>query len=310
MIPINKGAPSRIMRNILATGLATIAVAVLLAASAAAQSKSESSAKDDTGFTASVEFGGTSNSAGQVYEIDSSVGCTFTKHFGMDVGVPFYFVNGSSSTAGSTSGSGVGNPSVDMRWKFPGDRVNYATMVTGTAPVGSKSLGLNTGHATFDWTNHFDHAFNQVTPFAELGFANTTSDSRLFVRPYTTFGYNAHFKGGAEIDVWKMISVGAAGYAIAPLGNQTVFSRVVGPAAAGGAGSSTAGSHGRGFNAGHQVSGTSSIGGDNGYSLWLDASLNKYTDAEIGYTRSVYYDLNSVSFSLGFNVGKLLRGSK
>lgn len=217
---------------------------------AAAQSKSESAAKDDTGFTSSLEFGGTTNAAGQVYELDSSVGYTFTQHFGMDFGVPIYFVNTSSSASGSTSGSGVGNPSVDMRWKYPHSSVNYATVLTGSAPLGDRSLGLSTGHATFDWTNRFDHAFNQVTPFFEAGFSNTTSDSRLFVRPYTTFGLNSHFRGGAEIDVWKFISVGAAGYDIAPFGNQTVFSRVVGPSGPAGTGSGA--THGRSFNAGHQ----------------------------------------------------------
>jgi hypothetical protein len=204
----------------------------------------------------------------------------------------------------------VGNPSVDLRWKYPHSSLNYATVLTGSAPLGDKNLGLSTGHATFDWTNRFDHGFNQVTPFVEAGFSNTTSDSRLFVRPYTTFGLNAHFRGGAEIDVWKFISVGAAGYDIAPFGNQTVFSRVVGASGTGGPGAGAGTTHGQGFNTGHQTTGTSSIAADDGFSTWVDASLNKYTDAEIGYTRSVQFNLNSVSFSVGFNVGRLLRASK
>jgi len=92
---------------------------------------------------------------------------------------------------------------------------------------------VNTGHATFDWTNHFDHAFNRVTPFMEAGFANTTPDTRLFVRPYTSYGYNTHYRGGTEVDVWKFISVGAAGYDIAPFGTQTVTPRGGPPASAG-----------------------------------------------------------------------------
>ena len=275
---------------------------------AAAQSKSESAAEDETGFISSLEFGGTTNSAGQVYELDSSIGYTFTQHFGMDFGLPIYFVNASSSATGSASGSGVGNPSVDLRWKYPHPALNYATVLTGSAPLGDRNLGLSTGHATIDWTNRFDHGFNQVTPFFEAGFSNTTSDSRLFVRPYTTFGLNTHFRGGAEIDVWKFISVGAAGYDIAPFGTQTVFSRVVGPSGPTGTGSGA--THGRSFTAGHQTTGSASIASDNGFSMWVDASLNKYMDAELGYTRSVHYDLNSVSFSLGFNVGRLLRDRK
>ena len=288
-----------------ASGIALLICALACSGSATAQSKAESAAKDDTGLTSYVEFGGTTNSAGQVYELDSSAGYTFTPHFGMDFGIPVYFVNASSSTTGTTSGSGVGNPSVDLRWKYPHASLNYATVLTGSAPFGDKTLGLNTGHATFDWTNHFDHALNQVTPFVEAGFSNTTSDSRLFVRPYTSFGLNTHFRGGAEVDVWKFISVGAAGYDIAPFGNQTVFSRVVG-----GSSTNVNVTHGRSFNARHQTTGTSSIAADDGFSTWVDASLNKYTDAELGYTRSVHYDLNSVSFSIGLNVGRLLRTSK
>ena len=99
--------------------------------------------------------------------------------------------------------------------------------------------------------------------------------------------------------------MGAAGYDIAPFGTQTVFSRVVGSTSA-----NNPTTHGRSFNAGHQVTGSSSIAADDGFSMWVDASLNKYTDAEVGYTRSVQYDLNSISFSIGFNVGRLLRASK
>src|SRR5579859_2243728 len=266
------------------SSLAVLICGLVWSGIATAQSKAESAAKDETGFTSYVEFGGTTNAAGQVYEVDSSAGYTFTPHFGMDFGLPIYFVNASSSTTGSTSGSGVGNPSIDLRWKYPHQSLSYATVLTGTAPLGDKSLGLNTGHATFDWTNHFDHHFSQIAPFLEAGVSNTTSDSRLFVRPYTTFGLNTHFRGGAEVDVWKFIGVGAAGYYIAPFGNQTVISRVVGPTA-----TSAGTGHGRSFSGGHEITGSSSIATDNGFSAWVDASLNKYTDAELGYTRSVYY---------------------
>jgi hypothetical protein len=296
------------MGNRFTKTLAVSICAIAVSGLAAAQSKSDSAAKDDIGFTSYLEFGGTTNSAGQVYEVGSSIGYTFTQHFGIDFGVPVYFVNASSSTTGSTSGSGVGNPSIDLHWKYPHPAVNYATALTGSAPLGDKNLGLSTGHATFDWTNHFDHGFNRVTPFFEAGFSNTTTDSRLFIRPYTTFGLNTHFRGGAEIAIWKCIGVGAAGYDIAPFGDQTVISRVVGPSVSTANGSGAA--HGRSFNAGHETTGSASIATDNGFSTWVDASLNQYIDAEIGYTRSVHYDLNSISFSLGLKVGRLLRGNK
>jgi hypothetical protein len=291
------------MRNHFASGVVILICAIALPG--IAQSNPESAAKDETGFTSTVEFDGTTNSAGQEYELNSSVGYTFTKHFGMDAGVPIYFATASNSTTGSTSASGIGNPSVDLRWRFPNARVNYGTVLTGSAPLGSKSLGVNTGHATFDWTNHFDRAFNRVTPFMEAGFANTTPDARLFVRPYTSYGYNTHYRGGAEVDVWKSISVGAAGYDIAPFGTQTVTPRGGPPASVGNP------SAGKNPHVPTQTTtGSSSIAKDYGYSTWVDASLNRYMDAEVGYTRSASLDLNSVSFSLGFNLGKLARRGK
>jgi len=287
------------MRNRI-SGFTVLMVTVFMTASALAQDKP--AAPEETGFVSYVEFGGSANSLGQVYELNSNVGYTFTQHFGMDFGVPVYFVNTSSSTTAATSGSGLGNPSVDLRWKYLHPAVNFASVVTGSAPLGDSKLGLNTGRATFDWTNRFDRTFSQVTPFMEAGLSNTTSDSRLFVRPYTTLGLNTHFRGGAEVNVWKSISVGCAGYDILPFGNQTVFSRVNGTSSGNGSGAS----HGRNFQVSQQTTGTADIARDNGFSAWLDDSLTPYLDAELGYTRSVHYDLNSVSFSLGLNVGHLL----
>jgi hypothetical protein len=169
--------------------------------------------------------------------------------------------------------------------------------------MGSSKLGLSTGRATFDWTNRFEHSFSQLTPFLEAGLSNTTSDSRLFLRPYTTLGLNSHFRGGADVNVWKSVSVGGSVYDILPFGNQTVFSRVSKVPSGNGAGAS----HGRNFQTSQQTTGTADIARDNGFSTWVDASLNSYMDAELGFTRSVHYDLNSVSFSIGFNVGRLVR---
>jgi hypothetical protein len=275
------------------TRMALVACAVMISGLTQAQTKPESSSQEETGFTASVEFDGSSGSAEQDYELDASVGYTFTRHFGMDLGVPFYFVNGSA--AGSVTGNGLGNPTVDLRWRFPNSSLNYGTVLAGSAPVGDKSLGVNTGHATFDWTNHFDHSFNRVTPFVEAGLSNTIADTRLFVRPYTAYGYNSHFRGGAELDVWKSISVGAAGYDIAPFGNQTIIPR------------------GRSNNPhipSTTITGSSSLAKDDGFSMWVDASPSRYLDAEVGFTRSAHLDWNALSFSIGLNVGHLIHHSQ
>ena len=103
------------MRNRLTSCFTVLLVSVFWAGSGFGQAKP--AMRDDSGFASYVVFGGTANSLGQVYELNSSMGYTFTQHFGMDLAVPFLFVNASSSTAGSISGSGVGNPSMDLRWK-------------------------------------------------------------------------------------------------------------------------------------------------------------------------------------------------
>ena len=293
------------MTNRFALGIITGLCAITLSRVTAAQSKPVPSAQDETGLTSHVEFGGTSDADGQIYDIQSSVGYTFTKHFGMDLGVPVYFVSASSSTTGGTSGNGIGNPSVDLRWKFPNAKLNYGSVVTGSAPLADSKKGLSTGRATFDWTNRVDRSFSIVNPFFEAGLSNTTSDSRLFIRPYTTLGLNTHFQGGASFDVWKSISLGSSLYDIAPFGNQTVFSRVTGTAAKGGTAS-----HGRTFQTSQQTTGGADIAKDDGFSTFVDFSPNSYVDAELGYTRSIHYALNSVSFSVGFNVRRLLHKSQ
>src|SRR5690348_16936102 len=101
-------------------GKLLLAILAVVAMSTA-QSVPAAPSQGDTGFTSYVEFDGTSNAEGQVYRLNSSVGYSFTQHFGVDVGVPVYFVRPSSSvtgTTGSTSSNGLGNPYLDLRLKF------------------------------------------------------------------------------------------------------------------------------------------------------------------------------------------------
>ena len=279
--------------------LPAVALIAILAGTSAAQYSPKPAVQDAAGFTAYAEFGGTSNSEGQIYELNSSVGYDFNRHFGMDVGAPIYFVRPSSSTGGSST-NGLGNPYLDLRLKFLNPAVNFGSVLTGYAPVGDSKKGLSTGRGTFDWTNHFDHAFSNLTPFAEAGIANTIVGSRLFLRPYTTLGFNAHFQAGATYNLAKFFSLGASAYDIVPSGQQTVFSRVHG---------NNPGQvhHGRPFEGNQQTTGGADIAKDDGFSAWIGASPGRVVDLELGFTRSMHYDLNSVSFSIGFNVGQLYR---
>lgn len=287
--------------------IVAIAVASSLAGPAGAQqSQPVPALKVDRGITSYMEFGGTTNSDGQVYELNTNVGYDFSSHFGGVVGVPIYFVRPSSTTTGATSTNGFGDPYVNLHLKFPAPVINFASGLTGTAPVGDSKKGLSTGRANFDWTNHIDHAFSDLTPFAEVGIANTIMDSRLYVRPYTTLGLNTHFQVGANYDVWKFVSVGSSGYDIVPIGQQTVFSRV-NPAAAANPGKVHSG---RVFENNQQTTGSASIAQDHGFSVFVDANPNRTVDFELGFTRSMVYDLNSVAFNIGVNLGKLYRAGQ
>ena len=276
-----------------------------LIAMATAQSVPAAPSQADTGFTSYVEFDGTSNAEGQVYRLNSSVGYSFTQHFGVDVGVPLYFVRPSGSvtgTTGATSSNGVGNPYLDLRLKFLNPAVNFGSVLTGYAPAGDSKLGLSTGRATFDWTNHFDHSFNNLTPFFEAGLSNTVADTQLFLRPFTSLGMNSHFQGGASYQVGRYFNVGASGYDIQPFGQQTLFSKVA-------KGQVAAPSRGNPFQNNQQVIGTSDLAYDNGFSAWIGASPSPFLDMQLGYTRSIQYELNSVSFGIGVNVGRLYHRS-
>lgn len=266
-----------------------------------AQTGTSRTAEDNTGFASYVAFGGTHNADGTIYDLTGSVGYNFSKHFGMDVGLPIYFVRPSSSTGGSST-SGIGNPFADAHVQWLNPLMNFGSALTGFAPVADSKKGLSTGRGTYDWTNHVDHSFRSLTPFGELGLSNTIADSRLFLRPYTTLGFNTHFQLGANYDLWKIVSVGASGYDIVPIGQQTIFSRVAG-------GNSVAASHGRVFATSQQTTGTADIAKDHGFSTWVDANPGRYVDMELAFTRSMVYDLNSVSFTIGLNVGRLYRDS-
>jgi len=277
------------------TALSVTVLMVVAVHCAVAQSEPKPAMKDSSGFTSYVAFGGSSNSQGQIYELITSVGYDFNQHFGADLGVPFYFIRPSSST-GATSTNGVGDPFLGLRLKFLNPILNFGSALTGFVPVGDSKKGLGTGRGTFDWTNHFDHSFSALKPFGEVGIANTTVSTLMFVRPYTTLGFNTHLQGGATYEIWRFFNLGASVYDVVPAGQQTVFSRVAHGAAP---------QHGRVFEGNQQTTGGADIAKDNGFSTWLNASPGRVVDLQIGFTRSMHYDLNSVSFMLGLNLKQL-----
>src|SRR5258708_34962486 len=125
-----------------------------------------STAKSQEGFTPGwgfgVKFEGSSSGDGTVTDLATGVGYNFSRHFGVGLGIPYYFVGTPSSikqkNASAVSGSGLGNIGADLKWKFPGHTLDYSSTLHLGAPNGDTKKGFRTRPATADWSNHFSHS--------------------------------------------------------------------------------------------------------------------------------------------------------
>ena len=268
-------------------------------------------ADDGKGWSFFGRFSGSSNSDGLVTKAESGLGYSFNNHWSTYTGVPFYFVNRSSSTTTGTSGfmSGVGNAFLGFRFAAKSDQLNYTSNLEFTAPTGDRSRGFSTGRVTADWTNTFSTKVASLTPFGSIGIANTVSDTAFFVRPFTSLGRVAHFEGGATYDLLPAVRVGLSAYAVKGSGQQRIISKVVERQTT----SSSASSNGRGnSNSKNRVFETQAetvtqaaeLVNDHGFSTWFGVSPKPEMDFHVGYSRSVNYDFNTVFFGIGFRVGK------
>ncbi len=251
---------------------------------------------------------GTSSSLGTVSRFDSTLGYNFNHHFSVDFGAPILFVQASSSatTTSLRSASGIGDMYTDLRLTLRNSLVNFVSNVRGTVPTGSTKNGFSSGRATADWSNHFDRSFGHVTPFADLGVANTVPDSAYFVRPYTTLGLTGHFDGGASIRVLPLLNFRASAYAIEPSGQQKLFSRFLNRQTSV---SNPGASHAPVFQTSPETTGTADIARDHGFSLGFDSSPFHLIDLAVGYTHSASFSLDTVYFGVGVNLARLLGSS-
>jgi hypothetical protein len=264
------------------------------------------SGESSHGFNFYERFQGSVNTLGAVYMLDTSAGYQFNSHIAVSGGLPVYFVRPSSSTVmttGSPSSNGIGNVYGQFRVTFLNPAVNFESTVTGTAPTGDQASGFSTGHVTVDWSNTFERSFSRVTPFAEVGIANSVSDTMFFVRPYTTYGFIAHLEGGARYRLIPGLEAGGSVYGIEPSGQQTVISRIVRPSVVIG---STRRHHGV-FELQNQTTGSSDIVQDYGFSAFVQFEPAKSFDVYASYTHSEQFSLDTVSFGTTVNLGKVIR---
>ncbi len=291
-------------------------VAVLGAVLALAPSALLAQVEDgsQSGFLLHERVQGSASAVGLVAKYDTSVGYQFNRYLAVEGGLPVYTVAPSSTETqltGVQGRTGIGNAYGDARFTLKNSLLDFTSLLSVAAPTGNKAAGFSTGHVTYDWTNLFDHSFDQLTPFAAVGISNTITDTPFFTMPFTSYGFNAHLEGGAMYRLTRLFSVGGSGYAILPSGQQTVFSKIVtvsAPVIAPGSGNG----HGRGhhgvFETVSQTVGAADITRDEGFSAWVTARLTRHALAEAGYSRSVGYSLNSVFFGIDLSLGPLLRG--
>src|SRR5262249_3919119 len=266
-------------------------------------------AQEERGWSFSGSFNGSSNTDGTVMKAAPILGYTFNNHFQTYAGVPFYFVNMSSTTTpttgtASTGGfvNGIGNAFLGGRLDVSSDSLNYSSTLELPAPTGDKSHGFTTGRATADWTNRFSHKIDSFTPFGSAGLANTVSDTKFFVRPFTSLGMVVHFEGGGTYDFSRFVYVSGSAYGVRGMGEQTIISRLLKRGTTGGTPTGTR--KRQVFETQAQTVTTSDAANDHGMSGWFGVSPNRGVDLHIGYTRSIAYDFNTLFFGVGFRVGK------
>jgi hypothetical protein len=263
------------------------------------------------GWTLGVRFEGSTSSDGGVYDLGTGAGYNFSHHFGVDLSVPYYFIGTPSSVTRSNtqavSGTGIGDLGADLKWLYPDKTATYASTLHLGAPTGDKKKGFSTGHGTWNWTNHLEHAFDSFTPFIDAGVGNTILDTRQFQRPFVSFGYNAAFEAGIEVDPGSL-SLSASAYDIAPWGPQTIFSRVFRCPTGVKCGPGNSANR-SGFMQNSVTTGGASLARDNGFNASAEFKPARALDLEVDYSRSVPLRLNTFTFAIGIDLAGLLRQS-
>lgn len=261
----------------------------------------------------SFVFSGSANQPGKVFKFDPSAGFRFNNHFEIDAGLPIYLVRPTSSgiSEGFSAANGIGNAYLDLRFFVSHPGLYFGSTVRGTAPTGRTSDGFSTGRATFDWSNYLEKDFGRLTPFGNVGIANSISDTHFFNLPFTSLGVVGHFEGGASYEIFHHFSLAGSAYAITPSGQQKVYSKLikrstVASGSAGTPGPGKATGKNRVFEASSVTTDGATIVKDHGYSGWIDIHPSSNINLEFGYSRSISYALNTVFFSVGFDVGSLL----
>ncbi|MBS1823607.1 MAG: hypothetical protein JST61_16835 [Acidobacteria bacterium] len=166
---------------------------------------------------------------------------------------------------------------------------DYTATVTVGLPSGNTAYGLGTGHASYNFNNHFEKSFGIFSPNFEAGIANS---SRLIAKrvrkSYTAAGTMAHFQFGTSIDLPHRMSFDADAYEDMPVSTATIYA------------------NGRGRKK-TTTTASSSAAEDNGLDALLDFPLNGHITASGFYNHSIRSHYDVEGFSLTFLLQALPR---
>ena len=292
------------MKIIKATKCLYLALLILTGAlTAAAQGFSVPSGRTTNFIDWNESFEGSTGSSGTEAVLNSTASFHFGR-FSVGAGIPIYF-NRSVSPSESMISDGIGDAFVRLGSTWNGTLFNSSTALTVAAPTGNPDKGFGTGHTTFDLTSRIDHDFGFIVPFIDGGVANTISDTEFFHRPFTSYGYLAHFEVGADVALPHSLTLLVSEFEIAPWGTQTIISRDVVYGATG-----TGGQDGRVWEVNHLTTGPAYINHDDGFTAGLTFNPKPYLNLGLGYTRSMSFAYNTFSWGVGLNMSRIISGGK
>ncbi|HXN25146.1 MAG TPA: hypothetical protein VOA41_20620 [Candidatus Dormibacteraeota bacterium] len=263
------------------------------------------------GLTLSERFEGSTSDGTTVLDMNTALGYNFGEHFGVDVGVPVFFLvpNGQKGIASNTVG--LGNVSIGVHTDFELGPVSYSSSITAGFPTASTTKGLSTGRVIVDWDNRFEHSWGNFTPYIDISLGNGINDVAMLnrlrapvQRPYITLGKEVQIEGGADVKLGRKTTLSVSGYDVVPWGTQKVYSLVV-----------RRGQTGKGKTRHQRVyetwavsEGSADLDRDHGINSSVGFQATKYMGLNAGYSRSVRFASNSFSFGVGFNLSRLFHG--
>lgn len=284
------------------------------ASTSAASASAPAPAMDIAGPTAFVQLQAGGYSRSLVSSADINLGYNLTEHFGADIGLPVFYVRSPLTLVTSSdwkTDTLIGDPYIDVHYKLDKMGVSLTSVLTGTVPASSPERIYTTGRAGVDLFNHIEPAkpIGRITPFINLGAANSTINRYYMPRPYSigrpyqTLGMMGDGEVGASAKLPFGIVIGASVYGLEPVGKQKMFSRLVTP------GATVVGdfTDNRYYISAFETMGPASIARDNGYSGWVEYNKVKNLSLQAGYTHSVHYRYDMVTLVVNFNGTSLIR---